>query len=112
MAQETYQFGYMSMFIIIKAQLSMIDLAIVSWQAKAKGKDVVQAVTPRSLETFAESANQLVNTPPDRKMAKVTAYARSMGERSIITVPMDIELFSTEMAIYLEHNDFERFIGR
>ena len=28
MAQETYQFGYMSMFIIIKAQPSMIDLAI------------------------------------------------------------------------------------
>jgi len=46
-----------------------------------------------------------VNTPPDRKMATVAAYAPSMGEGSIITVPVDIELFSTEMAIYFERND-------
>jgi len=69
-------------------------------------------VTPRSLETFAESINQPVTTPPDSKMAKVVAYAWGMGEGSIITVPVDIELFSTEMAIYLERNDLQRFIGR
>jgi len=53
-----------------------------------------------------------VTTPSDSKLAKVAAYARDMGEGSIITVPVDIELFSTEMVIYLEHNDLERFIGR
>jgi len=72
---------------------------------------VVHAVTPRSLETFAESVNQPVTTPPDSKMEKVAAYARAMGEESIITVPVDIELFSIEMAIYLERNSLERFIG-
>ena len=74
--------------------------------------EVVQAVTPRNLETFAESVNQPVTTPPDSKLVKVAAYARGMGEGSIVTVPVDIELFSTEMAIYLERNDLERFIGR
>jgi len=89
----------------------MINLAIISWQAKAKGKEVVSAVTPRSLETFAKSVNQLVITTPNRKMTKVAACARSMGEGFIITVPVDIELFSTEMAIYFERNDLERFIS-
>jgi len=69
-------------------------------------------MTPRSLETLAGSVNQPVTTPLDSKMKKVVAYARGMGEESIITVPIDIELFSTKMAIYLECNDLERFIGR
>jgi len=67
-----------------------------------------QAVTPQSLKTFTESVNQQVTTPPDRKMAKVAAYAQGMGEGSIITVPVDIELFSTEMAIYLELREVHR----
>ena len=56
-------------------------------------------MTPRSLETFAESINQPLTTPPNSKLAKVVAYAWGMREGSIITIPIDIELFSTEMAI-------------
>ena len=44
-------------------------------------------------------------------MAKMAAYAWGMGEGFIITAAVDIGLFSTEMAIYLERNDLERFIG-
>ena len=50
-------------------------------------------MTPQSLETFAESVNQPVTTLPDSKLVKVVAYERSMGEGSIITVPIDMIYF-------------------
>ena len=68
-------------------------------------------MTPWSMEIFAESVNQPVTTSLDSKLVKAAAYARGMREGSIITLPVDTKLFSTEMAIYLECNDLERFIG-
>jgi len=69
---------------------------------------VAQTVTSWSLNTSAESVNQLVT--PESKLAKVITYARDMEDGYIITVPMDIELFGTDITICLEHNDLERFI--
>ena len=68
-------------------------------------------MTPRNLQIFVKSVNQPVTTPPNSKMGKVVAYVWGIGEGSIITLPVDIELFSTEIAIYLERNDLERFIS-
>jgi len=54
----------------------------------------------------------MVNQPvtPESKLAKVAAYARDMGDGCIITVPVDTELFGTDITIYLKRNDLERFI--
>ena len=50
-------------------------------------------MTPQSFEIFVESVNQPMTTSAEKKMAKAAAYARGMGEGSIITIPVDIELF-------------------
>ena len=55
-------------------------------------------MAPQSLETFAETVNQPVTTPVLSKLAKVVIYARGMGEGSIITVPMDTEVLTTDMS--------------
>ena len=67
-------------------------------------------MTPRSLNIFAKSVYQPVTL--GSKLAKVATYARGMGDGCIITVPVDTELFGTNIIIYVEHNDLERFITR
>jgi len=48
---------------------------------------------------------------PESQLAIVAMYARGIEDGCIIIVPRDTEVFGTEIAIYLERNDLERFVA-